>query len=80
MKLLPITIDNKYDYFVDFESNRSVQDAFIIKKSDGSSPIFEFYSKFDPDYTPNIKGENSTKLGILLLTDDEKSYKVLKLW
>ena len=79
MKLLPITIDNKYDYFVDFESNRSVQDAFIIKKSDGSSPIFEFYSKFDPDYTPNIKGENSTKLGILLLTDDEKSYKVLNI-
>ena len=87
MKLLPITIDNKYDYYVDFESERNdvdsekVQDAFIIKKADNNGDIFEFYPQLDLNITPSVKGKNRTELGILLLTDNAanntRGYKVI---
>ena len=77
MILLPINIDNKYDHLIDFESQREINDSFIIK-SNGQGSIFDFYHKFEINHNINVGNTNIPQLGgILLISGSSKQNKFL---
>lgn len=72
MFLLPIKINNRIDYMVDFESTRTVVDSFIIN-SDNGGELFRFYKN-----TENVAGKEKLSNQILCQREDGEQTLYLK--